>query len=306
MRLSGPNTELLQCGRWSQRARTGGPEATEPPPMEANRVVKLKPAAINQEAIEDPAFYPQPAFMLDISFSPPAPAGAPSAPATQAPATAPADTHPSAAPHPASEQTSVTYVLDAGNAQRLQQPGFYPSPFAPSTDMDNGSTTVTISAPVAPDAVLPAYHSTGPATVSDSSPGGGVAYGHALNTPAGPVPAAPPAPHPYPMPGVVANGHAHGPHLHYPAPAVLGVDPTAAYATPSAPRIHTSLAYAADHTAPPPYAPAVEPSAPSPPPYPSPVAYDAHPAPAYPDLHAPSPQQAAVLPTYHTDQKPSV
>lgn len=292
MRLSGPNTELLQHGRWQQRARTGGPEATEPPPLEANRVVKLKPATINQDALEDPSFYPQPAFILDISFagpgtdatpSPSAPPLGPSAPA--------AASHPSAPMYSSGEQSSVTYLLDAGDPHRLQQPGFYPSPFAPSSDLDSGPAAVSVHAPAYHTSAAPTYHGTSAPTASHSSPADGSALVHPLHTLVAPM-APPTAPHAYPTVGPAMNGHVHGPDLHYPAPAVPNAAGAAAHVTPSAPPI--------------PAAPAFDLSVSHPSPFPSPAAYNAQPAPAYPDMRPSLPLHAAARPTYHPDQKPAV
>ena len=297
MRLSGPNTDLLKCGRWLQRPRTGGPEATDPPPLEANRVVKIKPAAMDQEAIEDPAFYPRPAFFLDIS--PGFDLEGAQAPDAQLPGPAPplAVTHASA--YTVGEQ-SVTYMLDAGNLQRLHQPGFYPSPFAPSTDLDVGHSAVTVTAPHA-TTVPPAYYD--PA-VPEEMPSSACKYDvHMQTKPTVVAPMLLPPVRPSdPALATDADAHAQGPHLHYPVVPSMPLTPT--HTIPNAPPLHATPMHAAGDTSPV-HAQAVKPSAPNTP-YPTPIPYDSHLAMNYPDPHVLPPLHATALPTYHTDQKPAV
>lgn len=309
MRISGPNTQLMMSDRWQQRHRTGGAEATSPPPLEQSRVVRLKPTAIQQEAIDDPSFYPQPEFMLDISFGDKK-ADTQDQQAQIAPLGGVAGQHDTdAVPlYAADERPSVTYVLDFGTPQRLHKPGFYPSPFAVPPEPFAGPTQ-TPAQQAAPAVIPPTYHTAGPAAMLGGMVGSPT---QTVNPLVAPVPthvpavsfAVPFAPHP--LPDVAIGKHAYDPLN--PRPADATPPKSSAYPHPDALGAYQDALYTAAHAAPhsPAHSSQPVPSAPDPPPYPTAVDLEAYSTNGYPDPLEPAPPYEVVPPSYHYDHQPAV
>lgn len=290
MRISGPNTQLMISDRWQQRQRTGGPEATAPPPLQENRVVRLKPTAILQDAIDNPCVYPQPEFMLDISFGD-------KADTQQAQISSLGGViaqHDTDAPpfYAADERPSVACVLDFGNPQRLHKPGFYPSPFVASSEHVSGHTQ-TPEPQATPVAMPPTYHTAGPAAMPDSMAGSPVSTVNPLVAPWPPS-----VPVPYPLHDVAIGNHAYD-SLH-PGPADANLPESSAYPHPDAPGVHQDVHHSPAHLSHP------IPSAPDAPPYPTPVAFEAYSTNGHPDPLESAAPYAFVSPSCHSDQKPAV